>query len=394
VRILRLIATMDPRTGGPSQGIRNIIPEMTKLGFISEVVCLDDPESSFLANHPFRIYALGSVSNRWSYSKKLKRWLGEHLAEYDSVIIHGLWLYPSYVVSREIIRQRKKGQQTLPSVFIMPHGMLDPYFQRAASRKIKAIRNLVYWALFERKVISMADGLLFTCKKEMELAATSFVGYKPRNTVNIGYGIATPPSLDSVMAEPDFFACFQSIKYLLFLGRIDQKKGLDILLKAYSNISLRSPSVPFLVIAGPVADHEYYSSLTKMVSSDPTLKSKVMFAGMLTGIEKWASIYGCQAFILPSHQENFGIAVVEALACGKPVLVSDQVNISDEIRDARAGFVNPDTTEGTLNGLMQYLALSEAEKMHMGRDAYELYLRSFQIKDTALKLAEILTSRY
>jgi len=383
---------MNPKMGGPSQGLRNIIPEMTKHGFINEVVCLDDPENSFVANQPFKVHALGSVSNKWSYSKILKRWLKEHITNYDSVIVHGLWLYPSFAVSNEIIRLRQECQRLAPTFFIMPHGMLDPWFQTAASRKKKAIRNLLYWAMIERKVIATADAVLFTCKRELELAATTFPAYRPRNTIDIGYGIASPPPLSVVLHERDLFTQFDSFRYILFLGRIDQKKGLDLLLRAYSKILLERPDVPFLVIAGPVADGQFFASLSEIIDSSAALMSRVMFAGMLTGIEKWAAIYCCDALILPSHQENFAISVVEAMACRKPVIISDQVNINTEVHDSKAGIVNSDTLEGIISGLREFLAMDENERDIMGRRAYELYQRSYRIENTAVALSNLLTS--
>jgi glycosyltransferase involved in cell wall biosynthesis len=71
--------------------------------------------------------------------------------------------------------------------------------------------------------------------------------------------------------------------------------------------------------------------------------------------EKWGVLYGCEAFVLPSHQENFGIAVVEALACGKPVLISDQVNIWREIVEDGAGIAEADTEEGVVKLLKKFL---------------------------------------
>ena len=109
---------------------------------------------------------------------------------------------------------------------------------------------------------------------------------------------------------------------------------------------------PALVIAGPL-ESEYARQMQRL-AKDLRL-ADVYFPGMLTGDAKWGAFYDCQAFVLPSHQENFGIAVVEALACGKPVLISDQVNICDEIRCDQAGFVEPDTDEGTLSLLKRWI---------------------------------------
>jgi glycosyltransferase involved in cell wall biosynthesis len=126
--------------------------------------------------------------------------------------------------------------------------------------------------------------------------------------------------------------------------------------------------------------------MKSLVESDANLKGVISFPGMLSGDSKWGAFYNCEAFVLPSHQENFGIAVVEALACGKPVLISNQVNIWREIENAGAGFVEDDTIEGTEKLLNRWSTLSEDEKRSMGRKARALYLSNFAVKTAAENL--------
>ena len=83
----------------------------------------------------------------------------------------------------------------------MPHGMLDPWFQRDKSRRVKAVRNWFYWWLVERGVVNAADALLFTCQQELELARTTFGGYRPKREMDVGYGIAEPPAKATLMLE-------------------------------------------------------------------------------------------------------------------------------------------------------------------------------------------------
>jgi glycosyltransferase involved in cell wall biosynthesis len=113
------------------------------------------------------------------------------------------------------------------------------------------------------------------------------------------------------------------------------------------------------------------------------LKQKVHFAGMLSGDAKWGALYGCEAFVLPSHQENFGIAVVEALACGKPVLISNQVNIWSEISNENAGIIRSDSLAGTYEMLLNYLKLDNNEKDILSLNAITCYRRHFDISQIA-----------
>jgi predicted TIM-barrel fold metal-dependent hydrolase len=196
MKILRVIGSMDPAEGGPCQGIRNTIPALEKLGVHNEVVTLDDPHAPFLAKDSFKIHALGPSQGPWRYGSKLIPWLIENLPRFDVVIIHGLWLYYSHAAALAVRRYRKlAGTQTEhPKVYCMPHGMLDPYFQRAPERRLKAIRNWIYWKLIEHRVINGSDGVLFTCEAELLLAREPFRPYHPKLELNVGYGIGTPPA--------------------------------------------------------------------------------------------------------------------------------------------------------------------------------------------------------
>ena len=113
---------------------------------------------------------------------------------------------------------------------------------------------------------------------------------------------------------------------------------------------------------------------------------------MLTGDAKWGALYGCEAFILPSHQENFGISVAEALACGKPVLISDQINIWREIEAGKAGFIAHDTFEGVVQLLKDWIHLEKKGKEKMSRNALTAYKDNFEIFPAARKFANVLFS--
>ena len=105
----------------------------------------------------------------------------------------------------------------------------------------------------------------------------------------------------------------------------------------------------------------------------------VLWPGMLTGDAKWGALYGTEAFVLISHQENFGIAVVEALACGKPVLISNQVNIWREIEEDCAGLVRDDTVQGAEELFRQWKSLSSEDRATMSAATRACYENRFGI---------------
>jgi glycosyltransferase involved in cell wall biosynthesis len=110
---------------------------------------------------------------------------------------------------------------------------------------------------------------------------------------------------------------------------------------------------------------------------------------MLRNEMKWGAFYSAEAFVLPSHQENFGIAVAEALGCGLPALISDKVNIWREVQSNRAGLVAPDTLQGTLTLLDEWLSLTSAERCAMGDAARELFMRRFTVDAMANGLLDV-----
>ena len=398
MRTLYVIASMDPLTGGTAQAVRASIIELNKLNVYAEVVSLDEPDSLFLAKDSILIQALEAGKGPWCYSSKLLPWLKENIDRFDVVIINGLWLYPSYAVWKAIhyLKTNRAKNTKTPKFFVMPHGMLDPWFQHAEKREWKAVRNWLYWKLIERKIINDADGLLFTCETEMLLARKPFRPYHPKKEINIGYGIEEPPPVCDSMHKAFLEKCpeVRNQPYLLFLSRIHPKKGLDLLLQAYSDIALAKPAMivnmPTLVVAGPGLETSYGQDMVGMVAKNHWLNGKILFPGMLSGDAKWGALYGCEAFILPSHQENFGIAVVEALACKKPVLLSNQVNIWREIEAGGGGLVANDSVDGTKQLLANWFNLSDERKQLMGNKARVVFETYFYIKQTTTRLLDAL----
>jgi glycosyltransferase involved in cell wall biosynthesis len=384
MKILRVISSMNPEAGGPCQGIRNSIPAMALAGVYNEVVSFDSPEAPFLGKDSFIIHALGPSKGPYRYCEKLSGWLDENLGRFDAVIIHGLWLYNGYGTFKAWSKFKKRNKGVAPGLFVMPHGMLDPYFQKAKERRVKALRNWVFWHFIEKKIINKSTGVLFTCQEELRLARETFSGYRPRLELNVGYGIAAPPAKGSFNDE-DFFNDFpvlQKNNYMLFLSRLHEKKGVDLLIKAYIDLNSKKPDLQPLAIAGPGLEKSYGQELQRLVA-DAGLESKIIFTGMLGGSLKWAAIYNSSFFVLPSHQENFGIAVAEALACARPVLITNKVNIWKEISDGNGGIVGDDTQQGIIEMLDEWHALSETQQQKMAADAYKIYSTLYSSNEAA-----------
>lgn len=392
-KILHIIARIDPKEGGVSQAVRTIVPELARLKTHNEVISLDSPQAPFINNHSFITHAIGPSKGPWAYNKVLIPWLKSNLLRFDIVVLHGLWLYQGYALLKAIKFLEKKGNITAPSFYIMPHGMLDPYFQRASGRILKAIRNWVYWQIIESKLIKSANGVLFTSKAELLQSRITFKSYRPKQEIVVGLGVDDPPLFNKKMTEEFYKVCpeLANEPYLLFLGRIDKKKGIDLLISAYIQIAEKfalEKRLPKLVIAGPGIDTAYGQKLKAGVLSKDIIRNRIFFPGMLEGNAKWGAFYNSEVFILPSHQENFGIAVVEALACKSPVLISKQVNIWKEIEECGGGFAADDSISGTMNLLEQWYKMPLKTKLEMKEKARVTYVKHFQISCNTLRLKE------
>jgi glycosyltransferase involved in cell wall biosynthesis len=182
------------------------------------------------------------------------------------------------------------------------------------------------------------------------------------------------------------FPALRSRRFFLFLSRIHTKKGCDLLMAAMGRLAAAHPDVD-LVMAGP--DEEGLQTQLEAQAKRLGVDGRVHWTGMLVGDLKWGAFYAAEAFVLPSHQENFGVAVVEALACGVPVLISDKVNIWPEIVQDRAGIVNEDSAEGTYRSMATLLAMDPDERQRMVANGLACFHARYEMNGAARVLDEL-----
>jgi glycosyltransferase involved in cell wall biosynthesis len=373
---------MDPRGGGPAEGVRQLCLAATRNGHEVEVVTLDRPDAPWASEGfccPFHL--LGPTHfGSYMYSPRLRPWLQENLPRFDAVIVDGLWQYHGLAAWRAT---RCSGTP----YFVFTHGMLDPWFRR--EYPLKHLKKWLYWPWADYRLLRDACGVLFTCEEERLQARQSFSLYRAREIV-VSFGTPGPPVDDPASQREAFLAAFPQLRdrrFLLFLGRIHPKKGCDLLLKAFAHVAARDPGL-LLVIAGPDPDNLRQGLLAGLPDFDP---ARVVWTGMLTGDSKWGAFRTAEAFVLPSHQENFGIAVTEALACGTPVLISNKVNIWREIEAGGAGLIAADTLTGTTELLWRWIELGSNGRAALASGAEAVFRARFHIDRAAQNLMEVLT---
>lgn len=383
IKLLRVIPSMDPKTGGPPNGIKYMTHFLVELNIETTIICLDSTADEFIKNTNLNIIALNENKTPWQYNSRLYNWLLNNLINYDSVIVHGIWLYHTYAVSKAIKALKSRNKLLNLSYFIYPHGMLDSYFQSNKTRKLKALRNYFYWHLIEHKNIAIADGLIFTSEEEKNIAAKTFSNYKPKQTFNLGYGIKRPNNTIKRTAQNDYF---------LFLGRYNAKKGIDTIINAYKKLLQVNEGIPKLVIAGPGLIAPYGKYIQNLVNDNYFLTKHIELKDMVSGDEKWNLLANAKAMILWSHQENFGISVAESLSVGVPVLISKQVNIWSEIVLSNAGLAGNDTEDSLVDTINTFCALSNNEYDEMCLFAKKTYEALYSPENYAERIKTLLVN--
>lgn len=375
MRILHAIGTLDPTYGGPVEVLRQQTLSIQSLGCETETVTLDAPGEYWLGGFPGMVYALGPSRGKYRYCARLAPWLRAHGGNYDAVIVHGIWQYQSLAV-------RSAANDIGLPYFVFVHGALDPWFKR--HYPLKHLKKLLYWPWADYRVLRDAAAVFFTCEEERCLARKSFHLYRA-NEVVVGFGIAPPPG-DPCEQREAFLAAHSSLRdkrILLFLSRIHPKKGCDLLIEAMAEVGCRDEKL-HLVMAGP--DQQGWRAQLMSAAESRGVADRITWTGMLTGDVKWGAYRAADAFVLPSHSENFGIVVPEALACGVPVLISNKVNIWREIELAGAGLVEEDTLSGTTALLERWLSMPTAEAERMRARTRGCFAAHFEIGQAAREL--------
>jgi glycosyltransferase involved in cell wall biosynthesis len=318
---------------------------MMSTGHQVEIASLDPPRASFLDHSSLPVHALGPTSSNYGFTAKLVPWLRANRAQYDAVVVNGLWQYHSFGAWRAL-----RNSDT-PYV-LFTHGMLDPWFKRRYP--LKHLKKWIYWPWAEYRVLRDARAVLFTCEEERRLARRSFWLYRCNEVV---------------------------------------VKGCDLLIKAFAKVLGQEPDW-HLVFAGP--DQMGWREELNCCASQLGLAQRVTWTGMLSGKMKWGALRAAEIFVLPSHQENFGVAVAEALAAGVPALISNKVNIWREVQGDGAGIVAEDDLEGTCHLLESWLNARELDKQRMRAQAQKCFEKRFEIGRAADSLVAVLSlySRY
>jgi glycosyltransferase involved in cell wall biosynthesis len=328
LRICHVISSLDARAGGPAVALAGLASAQQSAGMQISIIATpregeSDDAAKNLRAQQIQVELLGPASGRLRRHPQIVPTLEKLIPQVDLLHIHALWEEIQHQASR-LARKFNK------PYIIRPCGMLDPW-----SLSQNLLVKKLYLMVRMRRDLNCAAALHFTTGAERDLTeplrlkAPAIV--EP-NGLDVREFDPLPPAENFRQRIPQF----RDRRIVLFLSRVHPKKGLDLLIPAFARAK-RENAV--LVIAGP--DDDGYGTTVRDMVTREGLINDVAFTGMLRGAVRVEAMAAADLFVLPSYQENFGIAVVEALACGCPVIISDQVNIHAEVSQANVGAVVP-----------------------------------------------------
>lgn len=380
MRILHVISSMAPRYGGPPKACFEMARAVATLGHFVSIYTtnIDGPiELDVPLDRPvvrdgveIRFFPI-QYPRFWATSSRFAWALRKEIRRYDIVHIHNLYLFHSAVAAHY---SRKYNVPYL----IRPHGTLDPFLYRR-----HRLRKSIMERLFENRNIRNASAIHFTTDQE-KILAEQYTFKTPGIVVPHGLYLEEYKNFPEAGSFRSQYPETVGKSIILYLGRLNFKKGLDILSSAFAKVARRRDDA-HLVLSGP--DNEGYGEKVRNWLHREGVFDRATFTGMLTGEDKLSILQDADVFALPSYSENFGISVVEAMACGVPVVISDKVNIWREVVAGGAGRVVPCNADRFAEIILDLLDNPEMAKQ-MGRKGKALVKERFQWSDVALALED------
>lgn len=372
MRVLHVIPSVSPKRGGPSLAVLAMVRALRARGVDAEIATTTDDGDGVLDVPVEQLTEREGVPvryfDRWSpplravrefaYSRPLARWLEKAVGSYDLLHVHAIFSYPS---TRAMSTARHRGVPYINR----PLGQLCEW-----SLQRRAWKKRAYLALVERTNLNAAAAIQYMTEQEQQeaqglgLCAPSFVA---------PHGIDLPALLPDARAQlRQRLGLPADAKIVLFLSRVHPKKGLELLIPALAQ--LRGETIYF-VLVGNVEPPDYEAEVDRLLAAAGMTAHtrRVPFA---TGEWKQILLQGADVFALTSHSENFGIAVVEAMAAGLPVVVTPGVALAEDVERFGTGLVATMDTEAVAAALAELLA-DTGRREALGRSGQRLVHERF-----------------
>lgn len=284
----------------------------------------------------------------WNFSFDLIDSLRKRLNQFDVVHISEVWSFSAAFASYYSIKFKKP-------YIVTPRGSLYPY-----TFKKKIWKKLPYYHFVTKKILKNASFIQYVTEDE-KAQSHSFLKLKNKPVViPSGIDFAEFSALPERDELKNKFPFLKGKKVILFLSRIIWIKGLDILIDSFKELVKTRNDLHLLIVGNDSGDS--YKEVVKGWIKESGIENMVTFAGLLKGKDKLMAYAGSDIFVLPSYSENFGMVVIEAMACGVPVIISDKVGLSKNVKKYDAGIVINNKAENITEALKKLLDNSELRK--------------------------------
>ncbi|MDQ3013875.1 MAG: glycosyltransferase [Acidobacteriota bacterium] len=382
MKVLHVIPAVALRYGGPSQAIY-VTCRALQAQSVTPIIATTNADgggelpvplgSRILYQEVPTIFFARQFSEALKYSRPLAQWLSSNIKDFDLVHIHAVFSH-ACIAAANACRKHQ-----VPYI-VRPLGTLDPW-----SLKQKRLRKRLFWHLGVKQMLAHASAIHYTTAEEQRLVET---------TLGLTNGVVIPNGIDFSETlqyrdrqEADDYSV--GAPYVLTLSRLHPKKGYELLIEAFADLKRQKGLADWQLVFAGDGEIEYVNQL-KQLARQQGLNGNAHFIGWLDGERKAQVLRDASLLALPSHQENFGICLIEAMAYGVPVLVSPHVNLAPEIQAAGAGWIaqlNPESMTHTLAE-----ALGEGHERRLRGERGRELAREFSSTEVASKLIELYRS--
>ncbi len=375
---LHIVCSGDNKLGGGVHAVFSAAAELTAAGHPAEVLatCGPDEDTLYLEKQFGNVrchFLPRTFPKRFWNAAGMVPWLESNLARFDLVELHMIWCATTIIGWRAAQRAGKP-------FLVRPQSSLDPYDLTKHSLQKKCIGPF-----FVGPMLRDAAGVLLATQIEAERLVT--YGARPKKFI---VPLVVPELPASPSGTRQAFRRKHGIHpeapVVLFLSRIDEKKGLQFLIPALANLRRRWPDLRLLLVGAGEAD---YTAKVQRLLADCDMREATVQTGFLSGAAKQEAFAASDIFALPSLNENFGMVVVEAMRAGLPLMISHEVYVHRESAGAGAGVVCSPSVESCERELMRLLEAGIVGRSHIGCRGVELADLNFSPTAATSRLLEV-----
>lgn len=357
MRVLHVIPSVSERSGGPGHAIIPMCRALINRGLDASIATTDADlnqrlkvtlDTSFIYKDVPTIFFAKQWSNAFYYSRPFSHWINSQVSNYELVHIHAVFSHASIAAARA---SRRHG---VPYV-IRPLGTLDPWSMRQ-----KPFRKKLFWNCGVRSLVKGAAAIHYTSENE-RLSVEQSLGLKNGTVIPLGVELEADSLHDSPSAFRASLPSLGTAPYLILLSRLHPKKGIDILLEAFLKLTREPEFAKWKLVVAGEGEDDYMNHLNSLINAQGG-RDGVLFPGWLNGEIKFSALRGAAVLVLPSHHENFGVCVAEAMARGVPVVISENVNLAPAVQAAKAGWVTTMDPTSLREALADALAHEDERK--------------------------------